>query len=190
MHRQIESMAAFLHIRKCCTVGGRWRSPPTHRIFNCKYVRIHPLAISLMFTWDQPHLHMLLWASTALCVHTHTCRPNIETHTHTHTLCHIKHLMIWATQKYPKSSWIYEWTARRRRMAQTKLLSFLFFFFKKSTLGYSVNIPQNVGLHVVSQFCSVMRTSSEKSSKLSKIGSFLARNKWLWYSHPEKNNLP
>ncbi len=38
MHRQMKSMATFLHIRKCCTVGGQWRSPPTHRIFNCKHV--------------------------------------------------------------------------------------------------------------------------------------------------------
>lgn len=53
-----------------------------------------------------------------------------------------------------------------------------FLFLKKCALGYSLKIHQNVGLHwlyiqatllIVSQFCSVMRTCSEKFSKRSKI---------------------
>lgn len=91
MHRQIKSMATFLHIRKCCTVGGQWRSPPTHRIFNSLCTNSSSLYLTHACMGSTTFTHAPS-GKYCLCVHTHTCRPNIETHTRTQklTLCHIK----------------------------------------------------------------------------------------------------
>lgn len=103
MYRQIKSMATFLHIRKCCTVGGQCRSPPTHRIYNCKHF-LPSLSLflthSLLFTWSQLHLHMYLWPST-----TWMCTPTYVDSTSKHTLTIpviSKHILIGATQKNSK----------------------------------------------------------------------------------------
>ena len=87
MHRQIKSMATFLHIRKCCTVGGQQRSPPTHRIFNCKHVQIHPLYLSHVHMRSTTFIHAPL-GKYCSSMHTHTCRSNIEANTQAPPFCH------------------------------------------------------------------------------------------------------
>lgn len=104
MHRQMKSMATFPYIRKYCTVGGQWRSPPTHRIFNCTHVETHPLCISLMFAWDQLHLQIQLWARSA-CVCTPTHVDLTSKHAHKPSLSVTwKHFRIWATQRCSKDT--------------------------------------------------------------------------------------
>lgn len=71
MERQIKSMATFLHIRKRYTVGGQQRSPPTHRVFNCKHVQIHLLYLTLAHIGSAAFIHVPL-GKCRLCMHTYT----------------------------------------------------------------------------------------------------------------------
>lgn len=79
-HIQTNQINGYLppHREALHTVGGLWRSPPTHRIFNCKRGQIHQLSLFIVsvVAWDPLYLHM---QDSLMC--TPTCVLPTQKHT-------------------------------------------------------------------------------------------------------------